>query len=208
MGKLKTALLSIGMSMVVGVSVFAQVQEATEMRTNWSLKYPVVTVEGNPAAQAAINADLMERVDHVRADFQSGQYYTAGGWYEVNYEDDSLLSITMALYGYPHGANGNHVWNYAVVYDKNTGNRIPLEHFVRGTIDDLNSLALFSLDSDSGERVKAQSRVDRVPAMYFLEGDGVICVQFRAYELAAGVYGSTYVRIDREHADYFNRKNQ
>ncbi len=208
MNKAITAIAAIGASFMIGFSAYASVYTRTEQETNWNMKYPVVTA----SAGEAINEDIQGYYDNLRYAFNQGRYYNCTGTYVVHYEDNDVLSISLYLAGYPYGANGNHVVNYDLVYDKHTGERIPLYNYVRATTKDLEYYMGSHTYSMNGRRLTydmLQSRTIReVPENYFLEGGGYVCVVFRPYELAAGAMGATYIQLDPKYIEYLNRKNQ
>lgn len=212
MNKTVTAIAAIGASVLMGISAYASVYTREDQRTNWNMKYPVVSVEDNWNAQETINQDIMGYYNTLRIYFDQGRYYSCAGSYLVHYEDDDVLSISLYLTGYPYGANGNHTVNYDIVYDKHTGERIPLYNYVRVTTKDLEYYMGSHTYSMNGRRLNynmLQSRTIReVPENYFLEGSGYVCVVFRPYELAAGAMGSVYIQLDPQYINYLNRKNQ
>ena len=130
--------------------------------------------------------------------------------YTVHYEDDDVLSLSLHFLRLPYGANGNHVTSYDLVYDKTTGERIPLENYVRITLTDLKQyLGGHSYDAQ-GEKLRSinSDYIKTVPDNYFLEGNGVVCLVFQPYQLAAGCFGNCYVRLEPQYIEYLNRKNQ
>lgn len=178
--------------------------------TNWKIDYPVVTVGANESAQDAINSDIMNYVGQLRSDFENGKYYICSGNYTVHYEDDDVLSLSLHFLRLPYGANGNHVTSYDLVYDKTTGERIPLENYVRITLTDLKQYLRGHSYSDGGKILRGINGdyVKSVPINYFLEGNGVVCIVFQPYQLAAGCFGNCYVRLEPPYIEYLNRKNQ
>ena len=137
MSKVKAIAAALLISVCASTVSFAEVNNFHEEDTNWKIDYPVVTVGANESAQDAINSDIMNYVGQLRSDFESGKYYTCSGKYTVHYEDDDVLSLSLYFLRLPYGANGNHVTSYDLVYDKTTGERIPLENYVRITLTDL-----------------------------------------------------------------------
>ena len=137
MSKVKAIAAALLISVCASTVSFAEVNNFHEEDTNWKIDYPVVTVGANESAQDAINSDIMNYVGQLRSDFESGKYYICSGNYIVHYEDDDVLSLSLHFLRLPYGANGNHVTSYDLVYDKTTGERIPLENYVRITLTDL-----------------------------------------------------------------------
>lgn len=209
MRKIATALTALGLSLMLGSSALAAVTGVHEEKTNWKLDYPVVTVDGNAVAQNTINNAIEAPINVLRNDFDRGVYYTCGGYYRVHYEDDSVLSVSLYLYRYPMGGCGNRVKSFDYVFDKRTGERIPLYNYVKLTPEDLKTNAYYKAYDEKGNPIGIR-RVDikEIPENYFLEGNGVVCIVFQPYVLAAGYKGCCYLELSPEFIDYMNRKNQ
>lgn len=210
MSKVKALAAALLISVCTSTVSFAEVNNIHEEDINWKIDYPVVTVGANESAQDAINSDIMNYVGQLRSDFESGKYYTCSGEYTVHYEDDVVLSLSLYFLRLPYGANGNHVISYDLVYDKTTGERIPLENYVRITLTDLKQYLRGHSYSDGGKILRGINGdyVKSVPINYFLEGNGVVCLVFQPYQLAAGCFGNCYVRLEPQYIEYLNRKNQ
>ncbi len=187
----------------------AAVSAVHEEKTNWDVTYPSVTAEGK-AAQA-INADLLGQISGLKKGFESGEYYRASCSYEVHYEDAGLLSVSMHLFGLPYGANGNHTSTVSLVYDKETGTRVPLENYVHVTLEDLEIYRVAHTYTWDGAPLDYENTfkepISYIPTNYFLPGGGAVCLVYEPYDLAPGVYGSVYIRLDPEYVEYLNRKN-
>lgn len=125
---------------------------------------------------------------------------------------NEILIPKLSLYflRLPYGANGNHVTSYDLVYDKTTGERIPLENYVRITLTDLKYYLWGHSYDAQGEKLRSinSDYIKMVPDNYFLEGNGVVCLVFQPYQLAAGCFGNCYVRLEPQYIEYLNRKNQ
>ena len=189
----------------------AAVSAVHEEKTNWDVTYPAVTMEGNPAAQV-INADLMSQISGLKKGFDSGEYYRASCSYEVHYEDAGILSVSLHLFGLPYGANGNHSSVVSVVYDKETGARVPLENYVHVTLEDLEIYRYGHTYTWDGAPMEYENTfkepISYIPTHYFLPGGGAVCLVYEPYDLAPGVYGSLYIRLAPEYVEYLNRKNR
>ena len=162
------------------------------------------------ASKMLFNSDIMNYVGQLRSDFENGKYYICSGNYTVHYEDDDVLSLSLHFLRLPYGANGNHATSYDLVYDKTTGERIPLENYVRITLTDLKQYLRGHSYSDGGKILRGINGdyVESIPINYFLEGNGVVCLVFQPYQLAAGCFGNCYVRLEPQYIEYLNRKNQ
>lgn len=199
-------------ALALGGGAFASVSEVKEEKMNWTLSYPVVTIKERPAVEASINADIQTYIKDLRDRFESGEYYRAAGSYEVHYEDEGLLSLSLKLFGLPYGANGNHNYTISLVYSKETGEPVPLKNYVRPTPDDLEyyrSGHTYLWDGQPMPYEKTfKERISYVPTGYFLPGGGAVCLVYKPYALAAGVFGTLYIRLEPEYVDYLNRKNR
>ena len=205
---IKLAIVLAGL-LLINVSASAQVADNHEEQINWSLTYPTVIVENNPTAQEKINTDISQYIDELRQDFQMG-YYKCGGRYKLHYEDSSVISLSLYLYRLPYAGNGNHWSNIDLVYDKATGNRIPLYHYVHATAKDLDLYKRSHSYAQDGTKLKRlkEDVINRVPDDYFLIGDGIVCIVFHSYEIAAGAYGPCYIKLEPDYINYLNRLNK
>lgn len=191
---------------------YAAVSSGQESDTNWEVTYPIVSIEGNAEAQNSINADLNDYLEQLRIDFQDGKYYICKEYYTVHYEDNDVLSISLYQLRLPYGACGNHSKSLDLVYDKNTGERIPLDNYVHVTLSDLEQYKWGHSYDQKGNKLKSEnmwkSPLKKVPTNYFLTGGRVVCVVFKPYELTAGAFGSCYIELKPDYIEYLNRKNQ
>lgn len=195
--------------LLIHASASAQVAENNEKQINWSLTYPTVIVENNPTAQEKINTDILKYINELRQDFQLG-YYKCGGIYKLHYEDSSVISLSLYLYRMPYTGNGNHWSNVDLVYDKYTGNRIPLYHYVNATAKDLDLYKSGHSFAQDGTKLKSlkEESITRVPDDYFLVGDGIVCITFHSCEIASGAFGPCYIKLEPDYIDYLNRLNK
>lgn len=191
---------------------YAAVNSGQESATNWEVTYPIVSIEGNAEAQNSINADLNSYLETLRDDFQNGKYFICKERYVVHYEDNDILSISVYQLREPYGGNGNHSRSFDLVYDKNTGEQIPLDNYVHVTPSDLEHYKWSHSYNQSGKPLKMDSisrfPLKEIPSNYFLKGDGVVCVVFPPYELSCGADGCCYIELEPDYIEYLNRKNQ
>lgn len=212
MKKLLCTLSAISLSLFLTSGVSAEVASSYEEQTNWKITCPVVKIEENPDAAAAINEDLMGYIHKLKENYDAGRYFHAGGKYIVHYEDSQILSISLILFGYPYGANGNHSYSVDRVYDKSTGEAIPLDNYVHALPEDLEYYKSGHTYNFRSQLIPwnqmFNTRITFVPDNYFLEGHGIVCIVFQPYYLACGAAGQTYIRLMPDYIDYLNRKNQ
>lgn len=191
----------------------ASVQTGSIQKINLDLKYPLVYTQ-NQTAQKKINQDIATWVYNSKRDYDNGEFLSVETQYEVTYEDDSVISIMFVNLSYPAGVA--HQWTSydGIVYDKRTGNRIPLYNYVHirnaQQLEDGLYSGVLSLHDESGEEITYDSTnwpVERVSQDYLLRGGGTIDLLYSPYELAPFAAGATSIRFDPEAINYFNRMN-
>ena len=134
----------------------ASVQTGSIQKINLDLKYPLVYTQ-NQTAQKKINQDIATWVYNSKRDYDNGEFLSVETQYEVTYEDDSVISIMFVNLSYPAGVA--HQWTSydGIVYDKRTGNRIPLYNYVHirnaQQLEDGLYSGVLSLHDESGEEV-------------------------------------------------------
>lgn len=191
----------------------ASVQTGSIQKINLDLKYPLVYTQ-NQTAQKKINQDIATWVYNSKRDYDNGEFLSVETQYEVTYEDDSVISIMFVNLSYPAGVA--HQWTSydGIVYDKRTGNRIPLYNYVHirnaQQLEDGLYSGVLSLHDESGEEITYDGTnwpVERVSQDYLLRGGGTIDLLYSPYELAPFAAGATSIRFDPEAVNYFNRMN-
>lgn len=191
----------------------ASVQTGSIQKINLDLKYPLVYTQ-NQTAQKKINQDIATWVYNSKRDYDNGEFLSVETQYEVTYEDDSVISIMFVNLSYPAGVA--HQWTSydGIVYDKRTGNRIPLYNYVHirnaQQLEDGLYSGVLSLHDEPGEEITYDGTnwpVERVSQDYLLRGGGTIDLLYSPYELAPFAAGATSIRFDPEAINYFNRMN-
>lgn len=198
-------------TLFIPVSANATVTAGYEQKVNWIATYPIVSIDNNPTAQDVINQDLNRYLEQLRSDFRNGRYYICKEWYKVRYEDANLLSISIYQIRLPYLGNGNHTRSYDIVYDKNTGQRIPLYNYVHVTPNDLEYYRgghTYNYMDRHLDRRTDSRRITYVPENYFLLGGGVVCVVFQPYQIGSGADSNCYIRLEPNYIEYLNRKNR
>ena len=191
-------------------TAFASVEEHIDNEMSYEMSYPIVYTN-NKAIQDKINQDIYHYIISFKDDYKAGKFYEGKFSYEVKFEDDNYVSLTITDYRYNLRAVYGHSTVYGIVYDKNTGQKLPLSHFLRVTLDDLKLIVEGHLYNWSGTKIKADMRwhkLERVSEDYYLLGDGGIALIYRRYELASGGDDTTTIRLSSKDIDYFNRKNR
>lgn len=191
----------------------ASVQTGSIQKVNLDLKYPLVYTQ-NQTAQKKINQDIATWVYDSKKGYDTGEFYSVETQYEVTYEDDSVISLELINLSYPAGAAHEWVSYDCIVYNKKTGNRIPLYNYVHirnaQQLEDGLYSGVLSLHDESGEEITYDGTnwpVERVSQDYLLRGGGTIDLLYSPYELAPFAAGATSIRFDPEAINYFNRMN-
>lgn len=198
--------------LLLSSTAFAMVGTGEQSDVNMNLKYPLVYLD-NKEAQDTINSDIANYVDNLKDRYYSGNVYQAKMSYNVMYENNQYLSITIISYWYWAGAAHGMYTKYGLVYDKNTGARVPVSNFVSiATPEQIdNGIRGYVLDllSENGNRLYLGSyaRVKRISSDYYLGGNGTIYLIYQPYELSSFSNGATSVKFTLQAIDYFNRRN-
>lgn len=193
---------------------WALVQGREIKSTNLNINYPYVTID-NVAAQTKINDDIQGMVSNIKEQFDSGKVFKASMHYQLKFEDDKYVSLTITSGWYNAGAAHGMYYMHGIVYDKDTGERIPFTNFVplydAATLNRMGADFVVKAYNSHKEAVpyyKLMSKPRRVPADYYLAGDGVVDLLFQPYELASYADGVVRIEFSREAIDYLNRINQ
>ena len=135
---------------------------------------------------------------------------------DILYEDDDVISLLIHVSRYPEGAAHN--WNetYGMVYNKRTGSRIPLSHYVRikdaaqlqkaleegkvQELDEAGDVQTFYKDGMFG--------VSELTDSYVLRKNGNIDLVYGPYGLGPYAAGTMTIPLNREAVAYFNNLNK
>lgn len=190
----------------------AYVVEQTQVDGNMKLSYPLV-YESNQDVQHKINTDIASYVVAEKAYYESGAAQSVDLSYEVAYEDDDYLSIILTPYHYTGGAHG--MYNrIGRVYNKHTGDVVPLSYFVHinSPMELTNGLRnnTLTLQSQTGSIEVMQNDIwNEVPYVsdsYALRGNGNIDLIYQPYEMGPYAYGAMRIRITPEATTALNMK--
>ena len=196
-------------SAVVSASVVNNIDEGINYRIN----YPIVYTN-DQTAQDKINQNIQGHVTTFKTDFDEGRFFGGAFSYEVKFEDDDYISLTMTDSRYEFGAAHGYYGVYGIVYDKHTGEKLPLSRFLKITTDDLQNLSKSHFYNSIDEEISldysewTDNQPIRVSEDYYFLGDGGIALIYQIYELAAYAEGSTTIRLSGNEVEYFNRKNK
>ena len=207
MGKIFILVLVIFLQMD---TTFASVGTNTDRGVNYEMSYPIVYTN-NKAIQDKINQDIYHYIAAFRDDYNAGKFYKGWFSYELKLETDDYISLTITDSRYNMGAAHSREFVCGVVYDKHTGKKLPLSHFLKVTVADLKNFYRGHLYDSSGNKINGWAEgfgSNKVSDDYYLLGNGGIALIYQPYALDAYAYGATTIRLTREEVEYFNRKNQ
>jgi len=174
------------LGVMLAVPTYATVVTGSQSDVNMELKYPLVYTN-NMFAQKAINT--------------------------VTYEDAQVVSILLTTYHY-HAGSAHGMYNTkGLVYNKITGQRIPLYNYVKIANPQqiergINSGILrFYSEGYKKADLLPNWNVEYVSDNYYLKGKGIIGLVYQPYELGPYSYGNTFVEFSPKAIEYFNRMN-
>ncbi len=195
----------------------SRVTEQKMSGLNYAMSYPEVILEDNRKAQERINKDLSRVTSGFYKDFKKGKFFEGRFSYKVRFEDDRYLSLTVADYRFQAGAAHGYTMTRGYTYDKTTGRRLPLRHFVKICPSDKRLVLQQPIYNVQDKRVPlnetfatdlAGYRMIKVTDNYCLNAKGNPVLIYPPYELACYAMGTLYIHLSPEMIDYFNRKNQ
>lgn len=192
-------------------SCFAFVDEGKQSYTNLDMSYPIVYLD-DANVQNKINTDIANYIWQFKNRYDRGEFYSGNMKYYVKYEDDNLLSIVLEQEWFRGGAAHDYYVQRGLVYDKKTGERIPLSYFV--PIKDAKQLlysGIFSgitkLYNWQHKQISNDCRTGRVSQDYYLGGNGTVYLLYQPYELGSFADGVVSVEFTPTAIDYFKRLN-
>ena len=189
----------------------SSVASGSQVYTNLNLSYPLVYLD-DKIAQDKINTDIAKYVYELKGRYDNGEFYNGWMKYKVMYEDDKYLSIILTRYFYWAGAAHGLYTEKGVVYNKYTGDKIPLSYFL--PIKSAEEIEYGILDfvtplyNENMKRIylNRNKNVKRISEDYFLGGNGTIYLIYQPYELASFADGATRVQFTSQAIDYFKRR--
>lgn len=174
----------------------ASIWTAREEGDYYELIYPVFECD-DPIIKEAINADIYTRAS--RTADAARQNYTTSFRYELKMENAHYLSLVFFPGGYEEGAAHGMYTGVGVVYDKATGEKVPLSHFADVTVEDLIRLQrtghFLHVDGTPIPKAHIQGRPNHVPEDYYITSWGQIGVLFPPYALASFADGVTTINV-------------
>lgn len=192
----------------------ATVTEKIEIEGNIKLKYPSVQLD-NISAQNAINKDIETHINDVKySHYHKLGHDQSALSYTIKYEDENYLSLILEPWYYSTGAIHGQYVQMGLVYNKQTGEKVPLRYFVRikspqqlETALNDNIVTLWS--NNFSEKLSLRgNKIRHVTDSYYLGPDGDIFLIYQPYELASYAEGATRIMLTKDAVNYFNRINE
>lgn len=212
MNVLKKALVLGAVGAMLAIPGYAKVVTGSQSDANLDLKYPLVYTD-SAYAQQAINTDIANYVLEAKDMYYNQHIYKVAQNYKVTYEDSQVVSILLTTYHYYAGAVHGMTNTIGLVYNKITGQRVPLYNYVKiANAEQLDrGLRFYVLDYYTGSHTKSRIpqgwSVKYVTDNYCLRGKGNIDLVYQPYELGPYSNGTTYIGFTPQSIEYFNRMN-
>lgn len=189
--------------MAVAAGASAAQQTAVDKGERYDYKYPVFTQE-NPQAAERMNRDIQKMISKSRKDLRQPDMRAVGSNYEVIYENDQFVCLTFnTWYYYDKAAHGMY-YTHGIVYDKNTGKRVPYTRFM----EKLNAeqlkqdikakkLPVYGADLKTVSEAPFIDNIDKfkVSKDYIITEDGHLYLMYQPYVLDCYAAGVTYVKV-------------
>ncbi|WP_071142188.1 polysaccharide deacetylase family protein [Acidaminococcus timonensis] len=200
----KTMLAALAFCLSLSVPAFAKVESEQARIADLEMTWPVVETK-NKKADGLINKDIKSFMDDFRAGFVDRKFTSGRTWYETKYEDNQLVSLVLS--DLRSEGNENKVRTRGVVYELDTGSRLPLSAFVRVTVADLNGYLASQCYNSSDVKIHPDKQVTRVPEDFFLNPDGSISILFQTSEVGGLLDGPVYIRLSQSDLRELNARN-
>ena len=130
MGIFKKLCMTSMLGVMLAVPTYATVVTGSQSDVNLDLKYPLVYTD-HAYAQRAINTDIANYLLVAKDMFYNQHIYQVSQNYKVTYEDSQVVSILLTTYYYYTGAAHGMYNTRGLVYNKVTGQRIPLYNYIK-----------------------------------------------------------------------------
>ena len=200
----KTMLAALAFCLSLSVPAFAKVESEQARIADLEMTWPVVETR-NKKADSLINKDTKSFMDDFRAGFVDRKFTSGRTWYETKYEDTQLVSLVLS--DLRSEGNENKVRTRGVVYELDTGSRLPLSAFVWVTVADLNGYLASQCYNGSDVKIHPDKQITRVPEDFFLNPDGSISILFQTNEVGSLLDGPVYIRLSQSDLRELNARN-
>lgn len=202
--------LLLGLTVMASTTCFAQVVDKVETYKGNELKIP--QVEGidrkaarriNSCLDKVVAGDAKNFIDKCGKNGNTARLYTT-----VVRDDDKYLSLRVASVRDFKGAAHPTTYVFGLVFDKKTGRKLPLSHFVRVPAPDQleeyvrrNVFPLCSLRSDEPVELGDNYHITYISKEYTLDKDDNLDLIYQHYELACYAAGTLRLRLDKGYVD-------
>lgn len=200
--------MALGLT-IMASSCFAQVIEKVEVYKNNELKIPQV-VGINSKAAKKINDYIVKNVASDPKKFidKHGPEGATGWLYStVVRDDDKYLSLRIASASYFKGAAHPNAYIFGLVFDKATGKKLPIEHFVKMMPAEQleycvrNKVFGFYAYGDEPLELEKSLHITHVSEQYTLDNNDNLDIYYQQYELGPYAIGAPYVRLGKSYVD-------
>lgn len=208
MNKKFIAGLALGMTMLAG-SCFAEVIEKTIDYKDNAIKCPQV-VGIAPKAANNINK-YIEKVALGDAKSFIDKHGKEGGkawlYTEVIRDDEQYLTLRIASASYFKGAAHPNTYVFGMVFDKNTGKRLPLNYFVEmPPADHMEGYVrggMFKMLGYSDEELELSQdyHLKTISEEFLLDKNDNLDLIYQQYDLGPYAMGSPRIRLDKAYVD-------
>ena len=174
--------------------VSAKVVTGTQEDTNMKLKYPLVYTD-NLLSQRVINTDIASYVGQARKMYYNDHIYQVNQSYDHAWAAHGMYDVQ------------------GLVYNKMTGQRIPLYNYVKiASAKQLDQgvrsgILGFYNGAHKKDSIHEGWAVNYASDNYILRGHGVVELIYQPYELGPYAMGKTFIQFTPKAVEYFNRMN-
>ena len=191
---------------------FAYVESGRQEYTNLKLEYPLVYLN-NKTAQDKINTNIASYVYNLKNKYDHGDIYSGKMEYIIAFEDDTYLSVVLKITEIQNPSIRPYLEKIGIVYNKNTGDIIPLNYFVPvNTPAELENFILTGVANIYVPRPNqyvtkqlGSYHIYRIPQSYIIFKNGMVGIIFRTGEIAPNSDTNPVVVFTKEAIDYINR---
>ena len=194
---------------VMASSCFAQVVYKDEVYKGNEIKIPQVVCE-KPKAAKKINAYIVKNVAGDAKKFIDKHGHEGGtAWLntEVIRDDNKYLSLRIASASYFKGAVHPNAYMFGLVFDKQTGQQLPLSYFVTmpsvSVFEDYVRRGIFTMRTSAEVEIELarDMHFTRISEEYTLDANDNLSLYYQQYELGPYAWGSPQIMLDKLFVD-------
>ncbi|WP_196593722.1 DUF3298 domain-containing protein [Pectinatus sottacetonis] len=167
-------------------------------------EYPIIRTD-NSDVNYKINRDIQNYIADMRAAVDSTKNPTTSIMqYKIYYETNTIISIVFKEYRYYYHAAHGMYFIHGIVYNKSTGAKIPITHYLNMTPDDLqnainnHTAKVFGGNGNTPIKCNDIYKIKYISKNYsLLKKDGRLYISliYPPYELAPYVVGIVRINI-------------